>query len=120
MTLPRVPNPDERMGMVWWNGLSPAERSHVLQATECQQPGKAPSVADAWSLWKAGRISMSEFGEVDAGITTGSRIDTLPARAVRLALHGRHSQAAACMNPLLRSVRVGAILGTTSVVGGHA
>lgn len=48
---------DESMGMTWWNGMSRLERSAVLGQAEAVL-GHAPSAADCWSLWKAGRVSM--------------------------------------------------------------
>lgn len=51
----RMPEPEERLGMAWWNGLSRHERITVLiQAGEhCADP----SVADAWQMWREGLIS---------------------------------------------------------------
>jgi hypothetical protein len=58
----RVPTNDERMGMVWWNGMSEAERRHWLDIAWRRNEKAAgrigyslddmPSVADAWATYK--------------------------------------------------------------------
>lgn len=60
----RQPTDDERMGMIWYNGLTRHERSTVLAAADkvLGKSGKserdASAPADAWLLWKSGRIRM--------------------------------------------------------------
>lgn len=54
---PRKPTADEQMGMTWWNGMSHPERMEVLRQANALIGGA--SVAQAWRLWKANRISMS-------------------------------------------------------------
>lgn len=45
------------MGMTWWNGCSLIERSWLMkQAREIV--GQMPSVAEVWTLWKAGKVRM--------------------------------------------------------------
>lgn len=61
----REPTADERMGMTWWNGLDQAERSRVIAAAEKELRRNA-SAADAWALWKAGRVRMD--GRVGEGV----------------------------------------------------
>ncbi len=63
-TITRQPTDDERMGMTWYNGLTRHERFTVLEAADrvLGRSGKnerdASSPADAWLLWKSGRIRM--------------------------------------------------------------
>jgi hypothetical protein len=53
----RTPTDDEAMGMAWWNGMSVPERREVMR--QAQAFDGSVSLAQAWRLWKAGRISMS-------------------------------------------------------------
>jgi hypothetical protein len=53
-----------RLGMAWWNGLTRTERLTVLNEADRVRgwDGKdltqASAPADAWELWKAGKIRM--------------------------------------------------------------
>lgn len=58
----RAPTADEAMGMKWWNGLTQPERRWVFAQTDQLTPGQTAAIADAWALWKAGRISMTPTG----------------------------------------------------------
>ena len=48
---------DDAMGMTWWNGMSQPERHEVLRQADALIRGA--SVAQAWRLWKANRITMT-------------------------------------------------------------
>jgi hypothetical protein len=53
----RKPTSDERLGMTWWNGLTPVERENVILGAEallCRDV----SAADCWTLWKVGKVRM--------------------------------------------------------------
>ena len=49
---------DDAMGMTWWNGMSQPERHEVLHQADALIRGA--SVAQAWRLWKAHRITMNQ------------------------------------------------------------
>ena len=49
---------DDAMGMTWWNGMSQPERHEVLHQADALIRGA--SVAQAWRLWKANRITMNQ------------------------------------------------------------
>ena len=60
---------DDAMGMTWWNVMSQPERHEVLRQGGALIRGV--SVAQAWRLWKAGRISMTApNSEVSSGAKT--------------------------------------------------
>jgi predicted Fe-S protein YdhL (DUF1289 family) len=48
---------DDAMGMTWWNGMSQEERHEVLRQADALI--QDASVAQAWRLWKANRITMT-------------------------------------------------------------
>lgn len=60
----RQPNDDERLGMAWYNGLSVKERRAAIEAADRvrgwdgRDLSQASAPADAWALWKTGRINM--------------------------------------------------------------
>ena len=60
----REPTEDEAMGIAWWNFMTSAERAAVMGGAEGVL-GRPASVADAWELWKAGRVSM-RWDDVEA------------------------------------------------------
>lgn len=49
----REPTPDERMGMAWWNGMTPIERSQVLRQTATETDTPVPSPSECWEWWKS-------------------------------------------------------------------
>lgn len=51
-SLDRKPTPDERMGMAWWNGMTPQERIAALR-TAATPENPHPSPAEAWETWKS-------------------------------------------------------------------
>jgi len=53
----KTPTEDEQAGMNWFNGLGLSERDIVLGQAE-KAHGRQVSVADAWELWKAGKIRL--------------------------------------------------------------
>ena len=42
---------DARIGMTWWNGLTPARRRHWLDVAGSARP------ADAWAAFQSGRVT---------------------------------------------------------------
>lgn len=45
--------PDARLGMAWWNGLTPAERLRWLN-----EAGNTGVAADAWEAFKRSQVQM--------------------------------------------------------------
>lgn len=62
---------DEKLGMAWWNGLTARERRHILSQTETHVGKLNTSVAAAWELWKAGKITMSSASKNKAAQSLG-------------------------------------------------
>jgi hypothetical protein len=58
----RLSPADERLGMAWWNAMSPADRIRAMEAAEAEF-SRHVSVADAWIVWQRAQRSLAAADE---------------------------------------------------------